>query len=86
MGEDGELELTKNSINCVVKMTLCKLSKLRWAGHVIRQDDDDLSRRVLLSEPGGKRPRGIPRLRWEDGTKEDAAKLGCRNWTVEKIT
>ena len=66
--------------NDIVKF--CKLSRLRWAGHVIRQDDDDLSRRVLLSEPGGKRPRGRPRLRWEDGMKEDAAKLGCRNWTV----
>jgi len=66
--------------NDIVKF--CKLSRSRWAGHVIRQDDDDLSRRVLLSEPGGKRPRGRPRLRWEDGVKEDAAKLGCRNWTV----
>jgi len=56
--------------------------RLRWAGHVIRQDDDDLSRRVLLSEPGGKRPRGRPKLRWEDGMKEDAAKLGSRNWAV----
>jgi hypothetical protein len=61
---------------------LCKPSRLRWAGHVIRQDDDDLSRRILLSEPGGKRPRGRPRLRWEDGMKDDAAKLGCWNWTV----
>ena len=42
----------------------CKLSRLRWAGHVKRQDDDDLSRRVLLSEPGGKRHSGRPRLRW----------------------
>jgi hypothetical protein len=60
----------------------CKLSRLRWAGHVIRQDDDDLSRRILLIEPGGKRLRGRPRLRWEDVVKDDAAKLGCRNWTV----
>jgi len=52
------------------------------AGHVIRQDDDDLSRRVLLIEPGGKRPRGIPRLRWEDGMEEDVARLGCRNWKI----
>ena len=58
------------------------LSRLRWAGHVIRQDDDDLSRRVLLSEPGGKRPRGRPRLRWEDGVEEDVARLGCRNWKI----
>jgi len=60
----------------------CKLSRLRWAGNVIRQDDDDLARRVLLSEPGGKRPRGRPRLCWEDGVKEDVTKLGCRNWTA----
>jgi hypothetical protein len=60
----------------------CKLSRLRWVGHVIRQDDDVLSRRVLLSEPGGKRPRGRPRLRWEEGVVEDVARLGCRNWTT----
>jgi len=34
--------------NDIVKF--CKLSRLRWAGHVICQDDYDLSRRVLLSE------------------------------------
>ena len=69
--------------NDIVKF--CKLSRLRWAGHVIRQDDDDLSRRVLLSEPGGKRPRGRPRLRWEDGVEEDVARLGCRNWKVAAL-
>ena len=41
------------------KMLITLTMKFR-AGHVIRQDDDDLSRRVLLSEPGGKRPRGRP--------------------------
>ena len=56
----------------------CKVSRLRWAGHIIRQEDDGLSRRVLLSEPGGKLPRGRPRLRWEDGVEEDVARLGCR--------
>ena len=53
----------------------CNLSRLRWAAHVIHQDDH-LSRRVLLSEPGGKRPRGRHRLRWEDGVEEDVARLG----------
>jgi hypothetical protein len=60
----------------------CKLSRLRWAGHIIHQDDYELSKRVLLSVPGGKRPRGRPRLRWIDGVEEDAARLGCRNWTI----
>jgi hypothetical protein len=48
----------------------------------MRQDDEDLSRRVLLSEPGRKRPRGRPTLRWEDGVVEDVARLGRRNWKV----
>ena len=68
-------------------MKFCKLSRLRWAGHIIYQDDDDdLSRRVLLSEPGGKRPRGRPRLSWEDGVREDVARLGCRNWKVAAVS
>ena len=62
----------------------CKLSRLRWEGHVIRQDDDDLSKRVL-SEPGGKRPRGRPRLRWEDGVEEEVERLGRRNWKVAAL-
>ena len=65
--------------NDIVKF--CKLSRLRWEGHVIRHDDD-LSRRVLLSEPGGKRPTGTSRLRWEDGVEEDVARLGCINWKI----
>jgi hypothetical protein len=66
--------------NDVVKF--CKLSRLRWAGNVISQDDDDLSKRVLLSGPGGKRPRGRPRLRWIDGVEEDVARLGYGNWSI----
>jgi len=63
----------------------CKLSSLRWAGRVIRQDDDDLSRRVLLTEPGGKRPRGRPRPCWKDGVEEDVARIECINWTVAAL-
>ena len=66
-------------------MKFFKLSKLRWAGHVICYDDDDLSRRVLLSEPGGKRPRGRPWLRWKDEVQEDVARLGCRNWKIAAL-
>jgi hypothetical protein len=58
--------------NDIVKF--CKLSRLRWAGHVIHQDDN-LSRRVLLSELGGKYPTGRSRVHWEDGVEEDAATL-----------
>ena len=36
-----------------------KLGRLRWAGHVMRQDDDDLSRRVVLSQEESA-PEGDP--------------------------
>jgi hypothetical protein len=32
--------------------------------------------RVLVGKPEGKRPLGIPRLRWEDTTKMDLQEMG----------
>jgi hypothetical protein len=39
---------------------LIKLSRLRWAGHVMHLNDNDPARKVLMSQPGGTRPRGRP--------------------------
>jgi hypothetical protein len=50
------------------------------AGHVIRLEEQNLARRVLVAVVEGRRQRGRPKLRWEDGVKEDAGKLGERNW------
>jgi hypothetical protein len=33
--------------------------------------------RVLVGKPGGKRPLGIPRRRWEDNIKMDLQEVGC---------
>ena len=33
--------------------------------------------RVLVGKPGGKRPLGRPRLRWEDNIKMDLQEVGC---------
>jgi len=38
------------------------------------------TRRVLVAVVEGRRQRGRPKLRWEDGVTEDARKLGDRNW------
>jgi ribulose bisphosphate carboxylase small subunit len=56
------------------------LSRLRWAGHVIHLNDNDPARKVRVSQPGGSRPKGRTKLRWEDQVVEDAARAGCRNW------
>ena len=33
--------------------------------------------RVLVWKPGGKRPLGRPRRRWEDNIKMDLQEVGC---------
>jgi hypothetical protein len=33
--------------------------------------------RVLVAKPEGKRPLGIPRLRWEDNIKAYIQEVGC---------
>jgi hypothetical protein len=33
--------------------------------------------RVLVEKPEGKRPRGRPRRRWEDGIRVDVREIGC---------
>ena len=37
-------------------------------------------KRVLAAVVEGKRQRGRPKLRWEDGVMDDARKLGEKNW------
>jgi hypothetical protein len=50
------------------------------AGHVIRLEEQSAATRVLVAVVEGRRERGRPKLRWEDGVMEDARKLGERNW------
>jgi hypothetical protein len=52
-------------------------SRMRWAGHLMRMGDRRGLYRVLLGKPGGKRPLGRPRLRWEDNIRIDLQEVGC---------
>ena len=61
-------------------VTYIKIDRLNWAGHVIRVEEQSARRRVLVAVVEGRRQRGRPKLRWEDGVMGDARKLGERNW------
>jgi hypothetical protein len=37
--------------------------------------------RVLVGKPGGKRPLGRPRNRWEDNIRKDLQEVGFWLWT-----
>ena len=51
-------------------------SRLQWAGNVERMADDRLPKRAAELCEQGRRRRGRPRLRWNDGDKRDARKAG----------
>jgi hypothetical protein len=61
-------------------VTYTKVNRLRWAGHVIRLEEQSPTRRVLVAVVEEKTQRGRPKLRWEDGVMDDARTLGERKW------
>jgi uncharacterized protein YegP (UPF0339 family) len=59
-------------------ITYIKINHLRWAGHVIRLEEQNPARRVFAAVVEARRQKGRPKLRWEDGVMGDAKKLGER--------
>jgi len=57
-----------------------RLQRLRWAGHVVRIPDNRLPKSALNCRMQGKRPKGRPRKRWEDGNLEES---GVRSTVLE---
>jgi hypothetical protein len=51
---------------------------MRWAWHVASMGERRDVYRVLVGKPGGKRPLGSSRLRWEDNIKMDLQEVGCK--------
>jgi hypothetical protein len=58
-------------------VTSIKVRRLEWAGHFVRMDDERMVKRVLLGNPGGRKPRR-PRLRRLDCVEDDLKTLGVR--------
>lgn len=57
-------------------VSVIKSVTLRWVGHVMQMNDDRVTKKVLLKNVDGTRPRGIPKKRWIDGVKSDHQELG----------
>uniref|UniRef100_W5NNY6 Reverse transcriptase n=1 Tax=Lepisosteus oculatus TaxID=7918 RepID=W5NNY6_LEPOC len=56
-------------------------SRLRWYGHVLRNNDTSMAETALELNVEGRRPRGRPFTRWLDRLKVDMrlAKVTCRD-------
>ena len=57
-----------------------KSRRFRWAGHVVRMEEDRSSFKILTGNPTGKRPSGRPRRRWEDNIRIDLEERGI--WLI----
>jgi hypothetical protein len=58
-------------------LQVIKSRRMRWVGHVARMGEGRGLYRILVEKPGGKRPLGRPRRRWEDNIKMDLQEVGC---------
>jgi hypothetical protein len=43
-------------------------------------EEDRPAKSILVSNPGGTRGRGRPKIGWEDGVDADSKAIGIRNW------
>jgi hypothetical protein len=69
---DKELHNLYSSPN-IIKMVMAR--RMIWAGHVTRKREKRNAYSILAGSPGGKRPLGRPRYRWEDYIKMDLREL-----------
>jgi hypothetical protein len=64
-------------------VTSIRITRLRWAGHIVRMQDNQPCKKINLDKPEGRRRVGRPNLRWMDGVTKDAERLGVRNWRIK---
>jgi hypothetical protein len=55
-----------------------KPKRKRWVGNVARMAERRGAFRVLVRSPGGRRPRGDPRIKWEYNIKIYLLEKGWR--------
>ena len=61
-----------------------KSRRLRWAGHVVRMEEEMSAFKIVTDKPTGKRTLGRPRRRWEDNIRMDLEDIGISagNWVI----
>jgi len=64
-------------------VTAIRMTRLRWAGHIVRMQDNLSCKKITLDKPEGRRRVGRPNLRWMDGVMRDAERLEVGNWKIK---
>ena len=64
-----------------LKKTLDRMAKangVRWYGHVIRREDDNILKKAMIMEVNGQRKRGRPKVTWKRQVEESVKKVGLK--------
>jgi hypothetical protein len=66
----------KNIINFI------RAQRLRWLGHIERMQETRMVKAIHSWKHISRRPKGRPKIRWEDDVKKDIQKLKVSNWKI----
>ena len=64
-----------------LKKTLDRMAKtngVRWYGHVIRREDDNILKKAMMMGVNGQRKRGRPKMTWKKQVEERVKKVGLK--------
>ena len=64
-----------------LKKTLDRMARangVRWYGHVIRTEDDNILKKAMMMEVNGQRKRGRPKMTWKRQVEESVKKAGLK--------
>jgi hypothetical protein len=65
-------------------VTTIKITRLRWARHTVRMQDN-LPFKKIMDKSEGIRRAGRSNFRWMVGVRRDAERLGIRNWRTKAM-
>ena len=64
-----------------LKETLDRMAQangVKWHGHVIRRDDNNILKKAMMLEVNEKRKRGRPEMTWRRQVEESVEKVGLK--------
>ena len=64
-----------------LKETLDRMAKaigVKWYGHVIRRDDDNILKKAMMLQVNRQRKRGRPKMTWRRQVEESVKKVGLK--------
>ncbi|GFV08339.1 uncharacterized protein TNCV_327731 [Trichonephila clavipes] len=79
-GEEDKISSSINHIKYLTSLTSSKYNELNWQVTFSEWTKTAPLKKVLNTQPIGKRRKGRPNLRWIDGLEKDLLVLRTKKW------